>query len=70
MLKVICPVKNVEINIPEDCGECIHLKEKACVHPNGAMACTSISCLWCYLIKEGVKKTYTSIRKLSADRAK
>ena len=70
MLKVICPVKNVEINAPGDCGDCVHLKGGMCVHPRGTTACTGISCIWCHLAKEGVKKAYSSIRKRRADRAK
>ena len=70
MAKMMCSVKNAEITVPEECGECMYLKGKTCVHPGAAMACTGITCIWCYLVKEGVKKASAGIRKWKANQAK
>lgn len=54
MLKVISQQKHTETNIPG----------VVCKAPKMGKGTESISCIWCYLIKEGVKKVYSSVRRL------
>ncbi len=54
MLKVISQQKHTETNIP---GE-------MCKSPETDKGTECTSCIWCYLIKEGVKKAYSGVRRL------
>jgi len=54
MPKVIPKQKHTETNIPG----------VVCKAPKMDKGTESISCIWCYLIKEGVKKAYSGVRRL------
>ena len=54
MLKVISQQKHTETDIPG----------VVCKSPEIDKGAESISCIWCYLIKKGVEKAYSGIRRL------
>jgi len=60
MPKVISQQKHTETNIPG----------VVCKSPEIDKGIECISCIWCYLVTEGVKKAYSGIRRLRAGRAK
>jgi len=41
-----------------------------CQSPGVGKGIEGISCIWCYLVKEGAKKAYSGIRRLSAGKSK
>ena len=60
MTKVISQQKHTETNIPGMVCKSLEMdKGTEC-----------ISSIWCYLVKEGVKKAYSGIRRLRAGREK
>jgi len=54
MPKVVPQQKHTETNIPG----------VVCKSPEIDKGTECISCIWCYLIKEGVKKAYSGVRRL------
>ncbi len=60
MPETVSHQKRIETNIP---GE-------MCKSPGANKETECISCIWCYLVKEGAKKAYSGIRKLRGGRVR
>ena len=60
MTKVVSQQKSTELDTSEE----------MCKSPGIDKESECISCIWCYLVKEGVKKAYSGIRRLRAAGAK
>jgi len=58
--KVMSQQKNSELDTSEE----------TCKSPGIDKESQCISCIWCHLVKEGVKKAYSGIRRLRAAGAK